>query len=110
MAKKKSELSRLEKQRQAKYGDITLNDTLKKQLSKLKGKRAKPDKDTPGLTDWSLSVVGKFYRPVKKQITLRLDADTLSWFKQQPEKYQALINRVCREYMNKHQQHSEKKS
>ncbi len=86
-----------------KNGDITLNGALKKQLAKLKGRRAKPDKESPEITDWSLSALGKFYRPVKQQITLRLDADTLSWFRQQSGKYQALINKACREYMNKHQ-------
>lgn len=68
----------------------------------LENVEAKPDEDTPEITDWSNVQVGKFYRPIKQQITLRLDADTLSWFKQQASKYQTLINQVCREYMERH--------
>ena len=82
-----------------------LTETLEKQLHKLKKTVAKPDDETPEIKDWSSSEIGKFYRPVKKQITLRLDADTLFWFKQQSDKYQTLINKACREYMSKHQHH-----
>jgi uncharacterized protein (DUF4415 family) len=47
-------------------------------------------------------VVGKFYRPVKKQITVRIDADVLEWFRHAAKKYQTLINLACREYMVSH--------
>lgn len=54
--------------------------------------------------DVALRERGKFYRPVKQQVTLRLDANTLDWFKQQtPRGYQTDINRVLREYVSKHQ-------
>ena len=33
--------------------------------------------DIPEITDWSGAVVGKFYRPVKQSLTIRLDADVL---------------------------------
>ena len=55
--------------------------------------------DIPEVTDWSNAVVGKFYRPIKKQVTLRLDADMLEWFKAKGGKYQARINKALREYM-----------
>jgi uncharacterized protein (DUF4415 family) len=46
---------------------------------------------------------GKYYRPLKQQVTLRLDADTLDWFKRQtPKGYQTNINRVLSEYVGKH--------
>lgn len=32
-------------------------------------------------TDWSAAEAGKFYRPVKRQVTLRIDADGCAWFK-----------------------------
>jgi len=38
--------------------------------------------DIPEITDWSNFVVGKFYRPVKETVTVRLDADVLHWLKQ----------------------------
>lgn len=47
-------------------------------------------------------IIGKFYRPIKKPISIRLDADVLQWFKAQPEKYQQLINKVCRSYYLRH--------
>ncbi|MBM3602232.1 MAG: BrnA antitoxin family protein, partial [Alphaproteobacteria bacterium] len=53
-------------------------------------------------TDWSDGRRGMFYRPVKKQITLRLDADLIDWFKKlHPEGkgYQTSINRVLREHV-----------
>ena len=37
--------------------------------------------DIPEITDWSDARRGLFYRPVKRQITLRLDADVVHWFK-----------------------------
>lgn len=47
-------------------------------------------------------VMGKFYRPVKKAISIRMDADVLAWFKSQSEKYQQLINAICRQYYLQH--------
>jgi uncharacterized protein (DUF4415 family) len=55
--------------------------------------------DIPEVTDWSSAVTGKFYRPVKQQVTLRIDADVLAWFKAQGGKYQSELNRVLREHM-----------
>ncbi len=37
--------------------------------------------DIPEILDWSDARRGAFYRPVKRQITLRLDADIIAWFK-----------------------------
>lgn len=37
--------------------------------------------------------------PRKQQVTLRVDADVLSWFKAQGPGYQSRINRLLREYM-----------
>ena len=37
--------------------------------------------DAPELLDWSGAKRGLFYRPVKQQLTLRLDADVVGWFK-----------------------------
>jgi uncharacterized protein (DUF4415 family) len=47
-----------------------------------------------------------FYRPIKQQITLRLDADLVDWFKHhhpQDEGYQTSINRALREYVMQQQ-------
>ena len=58
--------------------------------------------DIPEIMDWDGVVVGKFYRPIKKQVTLRLDVDMLTWFKSLGGKYQARINQALRDYMNSH--------
>jgi uncharacterized protein (DUF4415 family) len=57
--------------------------------------------DIPPLTEtfWANAVRGKFYRPVKKQVTLRLDADLIDWFKARQggaRGYQTAINAALR--------------
>ncbi len=75
-----------------------------KELKALKNRKINlSDKDAPEITNWDDAVVGKFYRPIKKQITVRIDADVLAWFKLSARKYQTLINTACREYMVHHQ-------
>ena len=39
------------------------------------------------------------YRPVKRPVTLRLDADVLAWFQQAGRGYQTRINRALRKVM-----------
>ena len=59
--------------------------------------------DIPEVRDWSNAKRGMLYRPVKKQITLRLDADLIEWFKTHHPKgegYQTSINRALREYIS----------
>jgi uncharacterized protein (DUF4415 family) len=41
------------------------------------------------------------YRPVKKPVTLRLDADLLAWFQRDGRGYQTRINEALRKAMNK---------
>jgi uncharacterized protein (DUF4415 family) len=43
--------------------------------------------------------VGVLYRPIKKPVTLRLDADVLAWFKKSGRGYQTRINRALRKLM-----------
>lgn len=60
--------------------------------------------DIPETTDWTGAVRGKFYRPVKQQITLRIDADVIAWFKAQAPSgrgYQTNINQALREHVQR---------
>jgi uncharacterized protein (DUF4415 family) len=41
----------------------------------------------------------EFYRPLKKPVTLRLDADVLAWFKREGRRYQTRINQALRQVM-----------
>jgi uncharacterized protein (DUF4415 family) len=57
--------------------------------------------DIPEILDWSGAKRGALYRPVKQQITLRLDADMVAWFRANAPDgrgYQTEINRVLREH------------
>jgi uncharacterized protein (DUF4415 family) len=55
--------------------------------------------DIPEVTDWSGAVSGAFYRPIKKSLTIRLDADVLAWLKSQGAGYQTRINHLLRTAM-----------
>lgn len=72
------------------------------QLAELAALAALPDDsidltDMPEVLDWSNAERGKFYRPVKQQVTLRLDADVLHWFKSKGGRgYQTRINAALR--------------
>lgn len=60
--------------------------------------------DIPEVLDWSEAKRGVFYRPMKQQITLRLDADVVAWFKQRSRGgrgYQTDINRALREHVQR---------
>lgn len=58
--------------------------------------------DAPEITDWSGAVPGRFFRPVKQQVTLRLDADVLHWFKTHggDRGYQTRINAALRRFVD----------
>ena len=58
--------------------------------------------DIPECLDFSGFVRGKFYRPLKKPISFRIDADILAWFKDHGKKYHSRMNEALREYMQKH--------
>jgi uncharacterized protein (DUF4415 family) len=55
--------------------------------------------DAPEVLEWRGAVVGKFYRPIKKPVTIRVDADVLDWLKRQGSGYQTRINKLLREAM-----------
>jgi len=81
-----------------------LTDKQRKEIDQL-SKTPDSDIDTtdiPEITQWDQAVMGQFYRPIKKQITLRIDADVLEWFKQKGNKYQTRINDALREYVKTH--------
>jgi uncharacterized protein (DUF4415 family) len=71
---------------------------LKDELSAL---AARPDSkidtsEIPEIAEWSRAVVGKFYRPIKQSVTIRLDADVLAWLKSKGGRYQTRINQLLR--------------
>ena len=60
--------------------------------------------DAPEILDWSDARRGVFYRPVKQQITLRIDADIIAWFNASARDglgYQTDINGALRKYVQR---------
>ncbi|HET6142918.1 MAG TPA: BrnA antitoxin family protein [Candidatus Acidoferrales bacterium] len=57
--------------------------------------------DIPELTEkfWQNAVRNPFYRPVKQQLTLRLDADIIAWLRSQGKGYQTRANALLRTAM-----------
>lgn len=57
--------------------------------------------DLPELTErfWQNAVRNPFYRPVKQQLTLRLDADVIAWLRRKGRGYQTRANALLREAM-----------
>ena len=67
---------------------------------------SRPDSETdfsdiPRLNEsfWKNAVPNPFYRPVKQQLTVRLDADVISWLRGQGKGYQTRLNHMLREAM-----------
>ncbi|WP_284947390.1 BrnA antitoxin family protein [Acidisoma cladoniae] len=84
----------------------TLPRLTDEQRASLTSLAARPDSeidysDIPEITDAQLKtgVRGRFYRPVKMQITARVDADVLEWLKSQGKGYQARLNAILRREM-----------
>ncbi len=48
---------------------------------------------------WKDAVRGRFYRPVKQAVSLRLDADVVAWLKKPGKGYQTRANHILRERM-----------
>lgn len=67
---------------------------------------AKPDSeidysDIPRLPEsfWKNAVRNPFYRPVKQQLTVRLDADVIAWLRLRGKGYQTRLNNLLRAAM-----------
>jgi len=85
-----------------------LTEAQKAEIAALKA-RPEDDVDTsdiPELTEdfWQNAVRNPYFRPIKQQLTLRLDSDLVAWFKgRTPDGrgYQSVINKALREYVTK---------
>ena len=84
--------------------DLSIIDGTKQQRAELAALASLPDEaidlsDPPEIRDWSRAVVGRFYRPVKQSVTLRIDADVLEWLRSHGPGYQTRVNRLLRSVM-----------
>jgi uncharacterized protein (DUF4415 family) len=57
--------------------------------------------DIPATTskEWAGAVRGKFYRPIKRQLTVRIDADVIAWLRSHGKGYQSRLNAILRSAM-----------
>ena len=83
--------------------DHKLTTKQKRELAKL-ARRADSEidySDIPPLGEkfWQNAVRNPFYRPVKQQVTLRIDADILAWLRQHGRGYQSRLNSLLRSAM-----------
>jgi uncharacterized protein (DUF4415 family) len=78
-------------------------EPVRKELAALsaKSERDIDYSDLPPTTrsDWQDATRGKFYRPVKQQLTVRIDADILEWLKSYGKGYQSRLNAILRAAM-----------
>jgi uncharacterized protein (DUF4415 family) len=88
------------------YTPETLPPLTKADHTKLKALAVRPDSevdtsDIPEMTEeqWRNARRGHFYRPRKRQINARVDADVLDWLKAQGKGYQSRINAILRREM-----------
>jgi uncharacterized protein (DUF4415 family) len=86
-----------------KLSDNPMTPARKRRLAKL---AQRPDSaidfsDIPELTDefWRKAIRNPFYRPVKKQLTLRLDAYVIAWLRRHGKGYQTRANALLRAAM-----------
>ena len=76
----------------------------------LKELAAKPDceidlSDIPEIQEIpSDAVIGRFYRPRKTPVTIRLDVDVVAWLKATGEGYQTRVNTYLRSLMQQSRQ------
>jgi uncharacterized protein (DUF4415 family) len=55
--------------------------------------------EMPEVRDWSVAEVGRFYRPQKRPVTIRLDDDLIDWLKSYGRGYQTRANLLLRHAM-----------
>jgi uncharacterized protein (DUF4415 family) len=55
--------------------------------------------DMPEVLDWSGAEIGRYYRPKKKPVTMRLDEDVVAWLKGYGRGYQTKANMLLRHAM-----------
>jgi uncharacterized protein (DUF4415 family) len=75
-------------------------DAIRKELAaKLESKIDFSDLPATAAKDWRTAERGQFYRPLKRQLTVRIDADVLEWLKSQGKGYQSRLNDILRTAM-----------
>lgn len=79
----------------------TLTKEQKRDIAAIAGKKGRDIdlSEMPEVLDWSGAEIGKFYRPAKKPVTIRLDEDVVEWLKGYGRGYQTKANLLLRHAM-----------
>jgi len=79
---------------------IEITDEIRKAYEE-RDKSLDNDPDCPTLPPerWANATIGRFYRPVKTQISFRIDNEILDWLKAKGEGHLTRINEILRERM-----------
>jgi len=66
-----------------------------------KRERGMDHSDVPQLPpeQWAKGIIGRYYRPLKTQISFRIDKDVLAWLKSKGRGHLSRINVILRERM-----------
>jgi uncharacterized protein (DUF4415 family) len=96
-------MRKVTKSKRAERASQTLTPKQKRELAAV---AALPDdqidtSDIPELPPgaWKNAIRGKFYRPVKQAVSMRLDADVVAWLKHRGKGYQTRVNSILRQQM-----------
>jgi len=88
------------------YSEDAIAAPSTRRIETLKALSRQPDSeidtsDLPPLGEdvWQQATRGRFYKPVKKATSVRIDMDVLAWLKNQGKGYQTKINTILRAAM-----------
>ena len=76
---------------------VVTKKTKKKKAAKRR--QGSPAGENPSSEYWTH--IGSYYRPLKKPVTVRLDADIVAWLRRPGKGYQTRLNQVLRAAMLK---------
>jgi uncharacterized protein (DUF4415 family) len=96
-------MCKVSKRKELRRAAKALTPRQKKQLSALAA-TSDDEIDTSDIPElppdaWKNAVRGRFYRPVKQAVSMRLDADVVAWLKKAGKGYQTRANRILRDRM-----------
>jgi uncharacterized protein (DUF4415 family) len=96
------------KSRMVSYRREDIPPLTEEDIARLKALADRPDSeiDLSDIPEWTAedfknAVRGKYYRPVKAQVTTKLDADVIAWLKSAGKGYQTRMNAILRREMLK---------
>lgn len=80
---------------------LRITDEIRKEYARRDKSLDNADPDAPVLPPaiWENAVIGKYYRPKKTPVTIRVDNDVLAWLKQKGGGHLTRINEILRKEM-----------